>query len=232
MADDDTSPSARNAEQEAQPGESDQTDLRDHWIFMLDPAYEAPSDDAQPPIEAVVGGWYVDEDGVTGMFRPNPDYEPSQPGLPTDPVDAAVQLVVRGDADGDELLDTLGQVLYGVALDEEGNAVVAPAPDDVPSVLVTTAPAHRARVDVPNWVEVTVAELADVLPDEGVDVLLNPGADASIRLLAAVVKESAAGLVAGAPEAGTAEAAERRPDPVGADGAGTDRMTAVLSAGC
>jgi hypothetical protein len=205
MADEQTWPSADDAEQAAEAGQAaeadqqDGADLRDHWIFMLDPAYQAQSRDEQPPVGAVVGGWYVDDEGVTGLFRPNPDYEPSEPGLPTDPVDAAVQLVVRGDADGDELLDTLGQVVYGVALDEEGNAVVTPAPDDVPSVLVTTAPAHRSRVDASDWADVTVAELAEALPDEGVDVLLNPGADASMRLLAAVVKETVAGLSADGP---------------------------------
>jgi hypothetical protein len=209
MADEQTWPSADDAEQAAEAGQAaeadqqDGADLRDHWIFMLDPAYQAQSRDEQPPVGAVVGGWYVDDEGVTGLFRPNPDYEPSEPGLPTDPVDAAVQLVVRGDADGEELINTLQQVLYGVALDEEGNPVVAPAPDDVPSVLVTTAPAHRSRVNVESWAEVTMRELAEALPDEGVDVLLNPGAPASMRLLASIVKESV-GVV---PE-GAAQAAE------------------------
>ena len=183
--------------------EAEELDLTDHWVFMIDPAWEQRDEDAQPPAEAVVGGWYVDEDGETGLFQPNPDYQPSEPDLPTDPVDAAVQLVVRGDTDGEELLNALPQVMYGVALDEEGNPVVAPAPDDVPSVLVTTAPAHRSRVNVENWAEVTVRELAEALPDEGVDVLLNPGAPASMRLLASIVKES----VGVAPE-GAAQAAE------------------------
>jgi hypothetical protein len=185
--------------------EAEELELADHWVFMIDPAWEARTEDAQPPAEAVVGGWYVDEEGVTGLFQPNPDYEPSEPDLPTDPVDAAVQLVVRGDADGEELINTLQQVLYGVALDEEGNPVVAPAPDDVLSVLVTTAPAHRSRVNVESWAEVTMRELAEALPDEGVDVLLNPGAPASMRLLASIVKESVG--VVPEPE-GAAQAAE------------------------
>jgi hypothetical protein len=83
-------------------------------------------------------------------------------------------------------------VLLGVAVDEQGMALVAPAPDDVPSVLVATAPAHRARVDAPGWREVTVAELAAALPPQGVDVLLNPGAPMSTRLTADAVRDSVA----------------------------------------
>lgn len=162
---------------------------RDEWIFMIDPAWQPTEDDREPPVEAVVGGWFVDEDGVTGMFRPNPAYEPSLPDLPTDPVDAMLQLVARGEAEGDEVLSVLGDVIYGVALDERGGLAVAPAPDEVLSVLVTTAPAHRARVDVPGWEEMTVGELADLLPDEGIDVLLNPGAPTSMRLVAGAVKD-------------------------------------------
>ncbi|GAA4545082.1 type VII secretion system-associated protein [Amycolatopsis samaneae] len=166
-------------------------DLSDRWIFMIDPAWQAADENGQPPLASVVGGWYVDDDGETGLFHPNPDYQPSEPGLPTDPVDAALQLVVRGEIDGDELLKSLPDITYGVALDEDGTPVVALSPDDVPSVLVTTAPAHRARVNVSGWTEVTASGLAEALPDEGIDVLLNPGAPASMRLLAGAFKESA-----------------------------------------
>ncbi|MFD9964189.1 type VII secretion system-associated protein [Amycolatopsis sp. NPDC058986] len=176
---------------EGEEGGEDSLDLSDHWVFMIDPAWKAADEKDQPPIEAVVGGWYVDDDGETGLFRPNPDYQPSQPDLPTDPVDAALQLVVRGEVDGDELLKALPDIVYGVALDEDGTPVVALSPDDVPSVLVTTAPAHRERVNVSGWMEVTMGELAEALPDEGIDVLLNPGAPASMRLLAGTMKESA-----------------------------------------
>jgi hypothetical protein len=171
------------------------------WVFMVDPAWQPPNEGDDPPVEAVVGGWWVETDGTTGLFRPNPSYEPSQPDYPTDPVDAALQLVVRGEADGEELLSSMREIMLGVALDEDGDAVVAPAPDDAPSILVTTAPAHRSRVHSENWAEVTVAELAESLPDEGVDVLINPGAPASMRLLASAVKrsvrESAAATVGG-----------------------------------
>jgi hypothetical protein len=165
-------------------------EAEDRWVFMIDPAWQPREEDDEPPVEAVVGGWYVEADGTTGLFRPNPVYEPSQPDFPTDPVDAALQLLVRGETDGDEVLSSMHDVLFGIALDDDGSAVVTPAPDDVPSVLVTTSPPHRARVNTENWAEVTVAELAEALPEEGVDVLLNPGAPASMRVLASAVKRS------------------------------------------
>jgi hypothetical protein len=176
---------------EADAGEASAEPAADLRVVMLmDPGWQ-PSDDEQPvPPEAVVGGWYIDENGDTERFVANPEYRPSQPGSPTDPVDAALQLVVRGDADGSDLLLVMGDALFGVAVDAEGLAVVAPAPDEMPSLLVTTAPAHRARCDVAGWVEVSAADLAEALPDEGVDVLLNPGAPTSIRIEASAIKGS------------------------------------------
>lgn len=157
-------------------------------VILIDPTWEPAEEGGAPPLEAVVGGWYVDENGDTERFEPNPHYQPSQPGSPTDPVDAAIQVVVRGDADGSDLLAVMRDGVFGVAVDDEGRAVVAPAPDEVPSLLVTTAPAHRERVNAAGWVEVTVAELAEALPDKGVDVLFNPGAPTSIRIDAGALK--------------------------------------------
>ncbi|TDD41025.1 type VII secretion system-associated protein [Saccharopolyspora elongata] len=165
----------------------------DRWVFLIDPAWqEQGGDPQQPPLDAVVGGWYVEADGTTGRFEANPDYVPSGPGSPTDPVDATLRLVNKGEADAEALLATLREAVLGVAIDEEGNPVIAPSPDDVASVLVTTAPAHRRRVQVAGWQEVTAAELAEVLPDEGVDVFVNPGSDASMRLLAGAFKRAVA----------------------------------------
>ncbi|MER7016308.1 type VII secretion system-associated protein [Saccharopolyspora sp. NPDC000359] len=164
----------------------------DHWVFLIDPVWEEQGAGEQPPLEAVVGGWLVEADGTTGRFHANPDYVPSSPDSPTDPVDATLQLVTRGKAEPDALLATLRDAVLGVAVDAEQNPVVAPAPDEVPSVLVTTAPAHRDRVDVEGWHEVTAAELAEVLPDEGVDVLINPGAASSMRILASALRRAVA----------------------------------------
>lgn len=97
--------------------------------------------------------------------------------------------MVSGKAKVDELFDAARKVSLGLAVDEEGFAVVAPAPDGVPSILVATAPAHRQRLDVPGWLDVTVRELAEDLPSESIDVLLNPGAPASMRITGKVFKK-------------------------------------------
>jgi hypothetical protein len=169
-----------------------ETEPPGRWTFMVDPAWRPAGDKDEPPWEAVVGGWFVQEDGEVSLFRPNPSYQPSRPDLPTDPLDVSLQLRGRGNGDADDVLAALQDVLLGVAVDEQGMALVAPAPDDVLSVLVTTAPRHRARVDAAGWRDVTLAQLAEALPTEGVDVLLNPGAPASMRLTADTVRRTVA----------------------------------------
>ncbi|WP_218164778.1 hypothetical protein [Lentzea waywayandensis] len=78
-----------------------------------------------------------------------------------------------------------------MALDEDGRPIIAPSPDDVPSLLVSTAPAQRFRVQTGNWrAEVTAAELGELLQEYDVDVLFNPGGPASIRLIGGVFAES------------------------------------------
>ncbi|MEV5540964.1 type VII secretion system-associated protein [Saccharopolyspora shandongensis] len=158
------------------------------WHLVTDPAWQAADEQDQPPVTAVVGGWYLDDDGVVGRFQPNPDYEPSSPGLPTDPVDAAMQRVADGGSGDDEVLERLRQVRLGIAISDEGKTIVAPAPDDVPAVLVTTAAAHRERVRVDRWLELTIGELAAGTTKAGVDVLLNPGAAVSMRIQADALK--------------------------------------------
>jgi hypothetical protein len=163
----------------------------ERWTFLIDPAWNTEHN-GTPPAAAVVGGWLVAVDGSTGAFHPNPDYRPSHPDSPTDPVDATLQLVNRGEADADALLATMVDAVFGVAMDEQGNPLVAAAPDGVPSVLVTTAPGHRSRVSASGWQEVRAEELAEVLPDNGVDLLVNPGAPASMRIVAASLKRAVA----------------------------------------
>ncbi|HET6501532.1 MAG TPA: type VII secretion system-associated protein [Amycolatopsis sp.] len=164
----------------------------DQWVLLVDPAWRPGDDDegSDPPPEAVVGGWYVEEDGTTGRFSANPDYVPSGPDSPTDPVDAAVRLVTKGDAGTDEMFSAMREVVLGLAVDADENPVIAPSPDDVPSLLVTTAPARRAGITVDGWVEVLAAQLAAALPDEGPDVLLNPGSAVSMRVQASALKNA------------------------------------------
>lgn len=176
----------------------------DHWVFLIDPAWQkqAVENVAEaegtgggeidgPPLEAVVGGWLVTADGKTGRFEANPDYQPSQPGSPTDPVDATLQLLVRGEVDSEALFAVIQDSVFDVALGADGKPIVAPAPDDVPSLLVSTAPAQRFRVHADDWrAQVTASELSDLLKEYNVDVLFNPGGPASIRLIGDVFTES------------------------------------------
>jgi hypothetical protein len=168
--------------------EQQPTDRENEWLFLLDPSWQSQDESAPPPVEAILGGWQL-ENGEATYFRPNPGYRPSTPDAPTDPADATLQLVARGEADGGQLLAVLGSSVLDIAVDEDGVALVVPSPDDVPSVLVTTAPAHQRQLTVSDWVEVTLVELADALPDEGIDVLLNPTAPCSLRLATKAIKQ-------------------------------------------
>jgi hypothetical protein len=163
----------------------------DQWVFLVDPAWQPPADGAQnPPAEAVVGGWLV-TDGTVGRFEANPDYEPLTPESATDPVDAALRLMAAGTVDAEALYSVMKEGEFGVALDEHEQPVIAPAPDNVPSLLVTTAPAHRSRVRCEAWQVVNAAELAGMLAAHEVDALVNPGAATSTRLLASTIADAA-----------------------------------------
>ncbi|MFD2419592.1 type VII secretion system-associated protein [Amycolatopsis pigmentata] len=165
----------------------------DDVMFLVDPAFLATEEQPSPPVKALIGAWLVDENGNRSRFQPNPLYEPGSPDSPLDPVDA----LLRGLADDGGLADhlpvALRDAMLGIAVEENGTALVRQAPDGVPSVLVTTSFGHRRNLVVPQWLDVTIEELAEALPSEGVDVLLNPGAAASMRLLADAVRDAARG---------------------------------------
>jgi hypothetical protein len=163
----------------------------DQWVFLVDPAWQPAADGVSPPVEVVVGGWLVVGEEI-GRFEPNPGYEPATPDSPTDPVDAVLRLAADGEVDTDLLFAVIREQEFGVALDECRRPVVAPAPDDVPSLLVTTAPAHRGRVRAEAWLVVDAGELAALLAEHGVDALVNPGACTSTRLLASAIADAAA----------------------------------------
>ncbi|MEV5543068.1 type VII secretion system-associated protein [Saccharopolyspora shandongensis] len=157
-------------------------ELVDQWVVLIDPDWKPEPEQQQPPETAIVGSWYIDGDGSLRDFRPNRAYEPSSPDSPTDPVDATLRLVMRGELPVPELLAALPGSHLLIGLDEENTPIVTRAPDGNPSVLVLTAFAHAQRLTVPVWAEATAEEVAHALPEEGVDVLLNPGAPASTRI--------------------------------------------------
>lgn len=162
----------------------------DQWVFLVDPAWQPPENGENPPAASVVGGLLV-TDGTAVRFEPNPDYEPPTPDSATDPVDAALRLMAAGEVDADALSAVIRECEFGVALDEHQRPVVAPDPDDVPSLLVTTAPAHRRRVRAEAWQVVNAGELAGMLAAHEADALVNPGASTSTRLLASAIADAA-----------------------------------------
>ncbi|HEY2061625.1 MAG TPA: type VII secretion system-associated protein [Amycolatopsis sp.] len=190
----------------------------DQWVLLVDPVWQAASssgpepaggsasapdqtsgsasleDGAEvtaPPLTAVVGGWLARADGSVGRFEANPAYEPSGPGSPTDPLDAALRLAAREEADFDQVAAVLRESAFSVALDVDQEPLIAPSPDNVPCLLVTTAPAHRTRVRAAGWLPASAEDLLPLLAArEGTDLLLNPGAPGCTRLLADTVREA------------------------------------------
>jgi hypothetical protein len=194
----------------------------DQWVLLVDPVWQAtsgsasesdpasgltsdpasglasdPAEDgaevAAPPLTAVVGGWLARADGSVGRFEANPAYERSGPGSPTDPLDAALRLAAREEADFDQVAAVLRESAFSVALDVDQEPLIAPSPDNVPCLLVATAPAHRTRVRAAGWLPASAEDLLPLLSArEGTDLLLNPGAPGCTRLLADTVREAVA----------------------------------------
>lgn len=156
--------------------------------MLLDPAFVASEETHDFPAHVVLGAWLIDETGRPSRFHPNPQYRPGTPESPLDPVDAVLRALADGKDVADQLTAVLRDTVLAIATTEDGTAVVRPAPDGVPSVQVTTSHGHRAVVDGGvRWLDVTVEELAEALPSRGVDVLLNPGSPASMRVLAEAI---------------------------------------------
>ncbi|ALG10352.1 type VII secretion system-associated protein [Kibdelosporangium phytohabitans] len=167
-------------------------DTLGNLLLLIDPAWAPDEGSDETPVESMIGAWLVNPDGTCGWFQPNPVYRPANPNSPLDPVDAVLGMIAREETGAAGLLPAvLADMTFGVALDEEGTAIVQLAPDGMPSVLVTTSYGHRDRVEAAGWRNTTLAELAAALPSQGVDVLLNPGASTSMRLLADAVREAA-----------------------------------------
>ncbi|WP_308816783.1 type VII secretion system-associated protein [Pseudonocardia alni] len=177
----------------------------DRIAYLVDPAWRPTPEQSHPDPARIVGAWILRADGCVEGFQTNPDYVPADPGSPTDPVDAVLQILALDRADGlrpeDETLELLDTVLLearlGVALDETGVAVVRPAPGGG-VVPVVTAAAHRDRVTgVASWRETTAAELAAALPAEGVDVVVNPDSPAPALIPAATLRSLTGGASTG-----------------------------------
>jgi hypothetical protein len=156
----------------------------ENWFLLMDPAWRPATDNETPPAEAVVGVWPV-EDGVVGMFRPNPAYA----GDTSDPLDLLLRLTLEGSAEMWRLRLMVRDSLYDVALNRDGTPLVTKSPDDVPCLVVVTGESQRRRVRVAGWQRVDLLELVELLADD-VDVLFNPGGSASVRLTGDFLREA------------------------------------------
>jgi hypothetical protein len=158
------------------------------WILLMDPAWRPAHENETPPIEAVVGLWPVAEDEV-GKFRANPEYVPADENSPSDPLDAALRLVLRGSAGADQIQLMLRDSAFDIAMNGDGRPLITKSPDDLPCVVLATGEQHRRRVSSPEWRRIDLDELVVLLVD-GVDVLINPAGPASVRLTGDFMRET------------------------------------------
>ncbi|MCI2417467.1 type VII secretion system-associated protein [Saccharopolyspora sp. K220] len=172
---------------EAEDSEPDTVDAV--WAVVLDPSWQSDQPDQVAPPEVMVGGWLLDEEGRPGKFFPNPDYTPSGPDVPTDPTHAVMKSLSRGESDTDDLLATLRDSMLDLGLTENGELVLAPSPDEATCALVASSPAHHRPDLAAVWQQLPLERILDALPD-GVDILLNPGAQESMRLMAEPLRDS------------------------------------------
>lgn len=159
----------------------------DHWVILADPGWQASDPDEAPPPEAMVGGWLLDDEGKKGPFRPNPDFAPRDNVTPTDPTDAVLRLLSRGETGKDDLVSALRDGIVEIAMRDEHEPLVVVSPDNVRCVLVVTAPAHRNRLDFRQWTALPGDRLVEAVP-VGLDILINPDGPAGFRLMADVLR--------------------------------------------
>jgi hypothetical protein len=164
-------------------------DAMENYFLLMDPEWEPEGDEEVPPIEAVIGLWPLDAQGSVGRFRSNPEYRPRYENSPADPTDALLRLAMRGDATMEQLQLILRDSLYDLALNGDGRPLIIKSPDDVPCVVIATSGAHRDRVSSPDWTRVDLMGLTERLAD-GIDVFLNPGGAASVRLTGSFIRET------------------------------------------
>lgn len=172
----------------------------ENFILLTDPEWQAEDELDTPPFEAVVGLWPVAEDGSVGPFRSNPEYRPVSADSPSDPIDALLRLTLRGDAEVEQLQLVLRDCLVDQAMNGDGRPLISRSDDGVPCAIVATSTPHRWRTAAPDWRRVGLAELVAGLTD-GVDVLLNPGGPAGVRLTGEFLRATAAMDLGGQPSA-------------------------------
>jgi hypothetical protein len=153
----------------------------ENWFLLTDPAWRPKAENDPPPIESVVGLWPVEEGGKLGKFRANPEYEPSDAASPSDPLDAVLRVVMKGDATAEHIQLILRETLVDIAMNGDGRPVITRSPDNKLCVVVVSSEIHRLRINSPDWARVDLDELVEML-DDNVDVFINPGGASAVRL--------------------------------------------------
>ncbi|WP_370948073.1 type VII secretion system-associated protein [Amycolatopsis sp. cg5] len=161
----------------------------DNWFLLMDPAWRPAAENATPPIESVVGLWPVESDGKLGRFRPNPAYVPSSEDAPSDPLDAVLRLSQQGRAKTDHIQLMLRDTLFDIAMNGDGRPLITKSPDGNACVVVASGELHRARITAPEWLRIDLEDLVSLLADD-VDVLINPGGPAAVRLTGDFMRET------------------------------------------
>lgn len=164
---------------------------QDGWLVLPKPDWKPSAPTDSLPTDAMVGGWQLDEEGRPGPFQPNPHYVPADKATPTDPMHELLCLAASGQGDGigDQLLSTLRNTVVEFACDGSDRLLVGPSPDGVACAAVVTAAVHKRRLGEARWVSVLGSKLPEIVP-AGLDILINPGDPAQIRLLTGALRES------------------------------------------
>lgn len=162
---------------------------QDGWLVLPKPNWKPGAEADSLPTDAMVGGWLLDDEGRPGPFQPNPHYVPDDKSTPTDPMHELLRLAASGQGDniGDQLLTTLRNTVVELACEGPDRLLVGPSPDGVACVAVVTAAVHKQRVGGADWVPVLGSKLSDIIP-AGLDILINPGDPAQLRLLAGALR--------------------------------------------
>jgi hypothetical protein len=169
------------------------------WLYIIDPAFDP---DGEVPPEGIVGAWWVDALGeISGVFRHNPNYQPSELAQDlaqaADPLEERMLLAAHGRAsDTDLLAALLDTELVLFARPEGGEGLYSVPGPDGRSLLQAFTSEGRLPPEWQHWQRLTGRELA--LSLAGHDLELNPGGPVSVRLpgetvLAATVESAAAG---------------------------------------
>jgi len=155
----------------------------ERWLYVIDPAFE-PGGDVPP--HGVVGAWWVDAAGeITGEFRHNPSYRPSELALglaaASDRLEALMQLAAHGRAsDGDLLAALLDTELILFARADGGDGLYSVPGEGGRHLLQAFTSERRLPPGWQRWQRLTGRQLAPVLA--GHDLELDPGGPVSVRL--------------------------------------------------